>query len=463
MDKRINEYLQSKKDEFISDLRRLVEINSVRTNEKEGMPFGEGGAEALKEAAAILCEHSYTPTNFDNYALEADFGNAPEMMLLAHLDVVPEGDGWTKDPYKLTLEGDIAYGRGTTDDKGAAVACLYALDALRAIYGNPKTGVRLVLGSGEETGSEDMDHYFSKRPALKYTLSPDADYPLINIEKGRFAPFFKRTVKNEGSVKLISFDGGDTQNIVPSKASALVEGISAAEVKSIAEKISVETKAEFILEETASGVLIKANGVSAHAASPEKGNNAQTALIRLLAAMPLEGETKQALCSLDEVFPHGETNGENANLKLCDSVSGSLTLNFGVMSFNGSEFLCGTDLRCPILADSMDIKGIFAEKLSECGFTYVGSPEFRKAHYVSEDSELVKTCLRVYEEFTGNKGECLAIGGGTYVHDIDGGIAFGIEFPGRDYRIHGADEYADINELLLTAEMYAAVIKELCY
>ena len=95
--------------------------------------------------------------------------------------------------------------------------------------------------------------------------------------------------------------------------------------------------------------------------------------------------------------------------------------------------------------------------------TISGEPNFRKSHYVPDSSPLVETCLKVYEDHTGEKGKALAIGGGTYVHDIEGGVAFGIEFPGKDYRIHGADEYADINELLLTAAMYAAVIKELCY
>ena len=74
----------------------------------------------------------------------------------------------------MTQEGSILYGRGTTDDKGAALVCIYAMDAVREVFGEPKKGVRLVLGCAEETGSEDMEHYFSVRPTLEYTLSPDA-------------------------------------------------------------------------------------------------------------------------------------------------------------------------------------------------------------------------------------------------------------------------------------------------
>ena len=43
---------------------------------------------------------------------------------------------------------------------------------------------RLILGSDEECGSSDIRHYFESNPVPPKTLSPDADYPVINIEKG---------------------------------------------------------------------------------------------------------------------------------------------------------------------------------------------------------------------------------------------------------------------------------------
>lgn len=460
----LHDIIFEKRGQLIEELARLVEVNSVRTEPRAGMPFGPGGAAALAAAAEILSAHGYRSVNYDNYALEADFGDAPELMLLAHLDVVPAGDGWTKPPFRLTLEGDTAYGRGTTDDKGAALACLYAMDACRALYGEPKTGVRLVLGSGEETGSEDMDHYFSRRPKLPYTLSPDADYPLINIEKGRFAPMFTKKTDNTGRVTVSLFEGGDTQNIVPGKARAVVSGLTAAEAQESAARIEAETGVRFSLADTAEGLEIRAEGVSAHAASPEKGKNAQTGLIKLLCALPLsENGTRAALAALEALFPFGETDGASAGVKISDAVSGALTLNFGVLRYAENEFTCGTDLRCPVCADGSGLEETFLAAIAAHGFAYVGEPKLRPAHYVPAESRLVRTCLSVYEACTGEKGACLAIGGGTYVHGIEGGVAFGIEFPGRDYRIHGADEFADIGELLLTAEMYAMVIRALCY
>ena len=146
-----------------------------------------------------------------------------------------------------------------------------------------------------------------------------------------------------------------------------------------------------------------------------------------------------------------------------DEISGELTLNFGVLHFEDGIFKGSLDLRCPLCAKEENVKAVIEKAFVVNGFSFIGEPSMIPVHYVPEDAPVIKTALKVYEEYTGLKGECLAIGGGTYVHDIEGGVAFGIEFHGTDYRIHGADEFAVIDELLLTAKMYAAIIYELCY
>ncbi len=460
----IARYLSDRREAFVTELSALVGINSVRAAAKPGMPFGEGGAAALGEAARILGAHGYLSVNYGNYALEADLGAAPSLMLLAHLDVVEAGDGWTRPPFSLTREGDTLYGRGVTDDKGPALACLYAMDACRAVLGEPKTGVRLVLGSGEETGSEDMDHYFSRRPKLANTLSPDADYPLINLEKGRFAPGFTKTVRRTGNEELLWIEGGKTPNIVPAKTRCAVTGVSEERVLRACEAVSAKTGVRFETAHTPEGTEILAVGEGAHAAQPQKGNNSQTALILLLLELLCpEDAARETLSALRSLFPHGETDGAGAGVKQADERSGALTLNFGVLSYRDGVFTCGVDIRSPVSATEESVKTALGKRLAGAGFRFIGDPAMRPAHYVPDSSPLVRTLLDVYTAHTGEPGECLAIGGGTYVHDIEGGVAFGVEFPGKDYRIHGADEWADLDELLLTARMYADVIARLCY
>ena len=238
MKDKISAYIDSQREAFLDDLKRLVDIKSVREAPLDGMPFGEGPAKALEEAISISSKHGFDTINFENYAGEITYGEDPVLMLLAHLDVVDEGDFWTYEPYNMKIVDGRAYGRGTTDDKGAMLCCLYAMKAARELFGEPKKGVRLVMGCGEETGSEDMDYYFSKREKLPFTLSPDADYPLINLEKGRFAPQFTKTAENNGEKVVLSFFGGTTGNIVPCKSKVILKGLKENEISDTVKKVS---------------------------------------------------------------------------------------------------------------------------------------------------------------------------------------------------------------------------------
>ncbi|MBQ6898995.1 MAG: Sapep family Mn(2+)-dependent dipeptidase [Clostridia bacterium] len=464
MKNKISSYIDSQREDFLKDLKSLVDIKSVREAPAPGKPFGEGPARALGEAIKISASHGFDTVNFDNYAGEITYGKDPVLMLLAHLDVVDEGDFWTYEPYNMTIADGKAYGRGTTDDKGAMLCCLYAVKAARELFGEPKRGVRLVMGCGEETGSEDMDFYFSKREKLPFTLSPDADYPLINLEKGRFAPQFTKRAENSGEKTVFSFSGGTTGNIVPCKARVLLSGITAEEARPSIDAVSKKTGVEFSVSEENGLLGISALGVSAHAAHPDAGNNAQTALISLINTLDLtDNEAAASFRALERLFPHKETDGFSAGVRMSDETSGALTLNFGVLHFADGVFTGSLDLRCPLCANEENVKAVIGRAFADNGFSFEGDPEMIPVHYVPEDAPVIKTALKVYEEYTGLKGECLAIGGGTYVHDIPGGVAFGIEFHGTDYRIHGADEFAVIDELLLTAKMYTAIIYELCY
>ena len=51
-------------------------------------------------------------------------GPGPTLALVSHLDVVPPGSGWTRDPFTPTVEGDRLYGRGSGDAKASVAAML---------------------------------------------------------------------------------------------------------------------------------------------------------------------------------------------------------------------------------------------------------------------------------------------------------------------------------------------------
>ncbi|MDC6663049.1 M20/M25/M40 family metallo-hydrolase, partial [Leclercia adecarboxylata] len=129
--------------------------------------------------------------NFSGYAGHAEFGpeDAPEMVaMLGHLDVVPVGSEWTREPFGAEIEGDWLYARGASDDKGPTYAALFGAKAVLD-SGLPLTRrIRLIFGCDEESGWECMRHYFEvakqAKPDLAFT--PDAGFPLCYAEKGSF-------------------------------------------------------------------------------------------------------------------------------------------------------------------------------------------------------------------------------------------------------------------------------------
>ena len=119
-------------DEMMADLAALVAVNSVRGEETTEFPFGKEPARALSIALRQGERMGFTVENVDNYAGTIDLGDAKEMIgVMAHLDIVPAGDGWTDDPFTLTFKNDRIYGRGVVDDKGPVIAALYGMRIIR--------------------------------------------------------------------------------------------------------------------------------------------------------------------------------------------------------------------------------------------------------------------------------------------------------------------------------------------
>lgn len=460
----IERWFEREKDNMLRDLGRLIAVRSVREEPLPGKPFGEGPAAALREAEEILREMGFAPVNFENLVVTADLnGREPVLGILCHLDVVPEGSGWSTDPFKATIKDGKIYGRGAADDKGPAIAAMYALKAAREIAPELTRGCRIILGSAEETGHEDLTEYRKAHAMPPNLFTPDADYPVVNLEKGRLSPLFEaKWEKSEALPRLAFLTGGETANRVPDQARAEVLGVSMEDVEPLCRRFTEETGARLTAEPMEGGVRVFAAGVGAHAAEPEKGVNAQTALLALLRNLNLAdcGSTR-AVTALCRLFPHGDTAGRALGIAVEDELSGALTLNFGVLKIDERGLSGGCDLRLPLASTEENTDRALKNALEDAGFTVTGM-EKSLVHHTPADTPFVQTLLRVYEAYTGEKGQCQSVGGQTYVHGIPGGVAFGCAFPGTDNRMHAADEFAVIDELILSARMFTQVILEMC-
>ena len=242
----------------------------------------------------------------------------------------------------------------------------------------------------------------------------------------------------------------------------MIEGLDASDIQAAAKGWTERTGVTFTVATKKELVKVIANGASAHAAMPHLGNNAQTALLGMLAQLPMAPSRGfEVIRGLAELFPHGDFYGEAAGVKMED-FSGPLTLNFGIFNYAMTGFSGAFDSRVPVCANRENMADVIVGRLSKLGISVLEKGEMRPAHHTPEDSELVKTLLRVYEQYTGEKGYCVAIGGGTYAHEIPGAVAYGLKLPGENCNSHGSDEFTFIDRLIDGGKIFAQVIVDLC-
>lgn len=461
----IEAYFGGKEAALIEGISRLVSIRSVRGEPVPGAPFGAGPGAALAEALKLAGEWGLKdPESHQGYVGTADLNDKETALhILGHLDVVNEGEGWTvTEPYEPKVEDGCIYGRGTDDDKGPVVVAMLAMKCVKDLGIPLKKNVRLIMGTDEESGSADIAHYFASHPFAPNTFSPDSGFPVVNIEKGGYHPVFTKSwPKHEALPRLAWFRGGIRINILPADASCAVEGLTEEQILPAAQAVTAQTRVNFSLNSENGLTVIEAKGTASHAAFPQGGNNAITGLLTLLDRLPLaESEAKDAIHALTELFPHGDSAGKALGIAQEDALSHDLTVAFSLLEMDETGLKGQFDSRVPICATKENCSDVAQVSFGRHGFTLTG--EMAAPHHTPADSDFVRTLLQCYENYTGLKGECLAIGGGTYVHNIPGGVAFGCSFPGFNTFLHGPNERARISDLMTSAKIFAQVIAEVC-
>lgn len=461
MQLKISKYIDDHAGDMIAALSSLVAIPSVRGKAEAGMPYGKEPARALAKMLEMAEKYGFTVKNHENYMGTIDFDPSKETTLgvLCHLDVVPEGTGWSNPPYTLTLAGGKLLGRGSADDKGPAVAVLFALRALRECGYELSQNVRFLVGCDEECGSSDLAYYRKKEALPPRVFTPDGSFPVINLEKGMVRGKVIKKITADGKKTVLSASGGTVVNAVPDRAYASLRGFSGEELAAAKKALPEGVILEYAVENDVINVTVK--GKSAHASTPEDGKNAVTALLAFLGALPTDDGTSAFFAGLSAIFRFDETDGSSLGIAASDEKSGALTFVFSVFSFEKGSFEGRFDIRFPICRTSEKVRAGFEKAVTRAGLA-IDEWNGNEPHYVDENSEFIKTLLSVYTELTNKNGHCIAIGGGTYVHNVDGGVAFGAEFPGTESRMHGADEFISLEHLTLSAKIYAEAILRLC-
>jgi len=465
MKEQIIRWMETHRQEMLEDLKTLCRIRSVEGEAEENAPYGDGSAKVLAVAMEMCAGYGFNVTNYDWHAASADLGQSAgrKLDILAHLDVVGEGDGWDSDPFEPVIKDDgYIYGRGVADDKGGAVAALYAMRCVKELGLPIRAGCRLILGTDEESGSRDIDHYYKRETPAPHTFTPDSEFPVCNAEKGFYRLRFRKSWEPETALpRVTALSGGFRTNVVPTEAWAEVVGMRPEHLLAGCMPLCAEVGASCRVEETDAGAKVIVTARGCHAAMPAQGINGNTVLFYALSQLPLaDCASTRAVRDIARLLPHGDWLGKALGIAQRDDITGELTCSFTMIEFTGSglEGLC--DCRIPLCATAENCKDVAEGKLSARGFEAAGM--MIPPHYTPAEGEFIQTLLRAYESYTGLPGTCYHMGGGTYVHDVPGGVAFGIGMPGVDVRMHGANERFPVADLLTAAEIFAQVIADLC-
>ena len=442
----VKQFIEENFEDMKADLKSLVDINSEYSDDVK--PFGSGPRKALDQALKLMEEKGLKTTNVDYYCGFGEIGEGDKLVgILAHLDVVPAGEGWDSDPYDMIEKDGYVFGRGVTDDKGAGVASMYALKYLIDEKYPFKKRFRLILGCNEEKGSACIRYYVSKYGDVDYGFTPDGNFPGIYAEKGMVGA----ALVGHNS-KIISIKGGDVSNAVCKKVVCEVPNGSFDEDK--LRTYFDENKIKFEIEK-GENTIITAHGVAAHASMPDLGVNAFDHLMEALYLADFNDSFVSWFHRNFATTLHGEKLGFDA---IRDDVSDT-SINFGVVSKNGKDINVTLDMRFPVKTNSKKVLELLqiSDEDNECVIRNAVEPL-----YFDIDSPMIRALKKAYEDVTGDHETPMeAIGGGTYAKAINNIIAFGCEFQGEESHIHDVNERMKLDYFKKQVEIYIEAIKNL--
>lgn len=465
-----NEF-EKNKERFISDLQGLIRIPSV-AGEAEGVfPFGKSVQDAFTYMLDLGSSMGFETKNVDYYGGHIDFPGSEEgvMAVVGHIDVVPEGEGWTRDAFGGEVEDGWIYGRGTQDDKGPTMVGLYAMKILKDLGFQPKKTVRLILGLDEEDSWSGMKYYLEHEPAPDFGIVPDADFPLVQCEKGLLEFYLLRDGKEnektagDGSIVLERFTGGSAANVVAGRAAVLIAGNPEALAKT--QQLLLEKAAqkgyEVKLSVKEGRLDAEMTGEPSHAAFPERGKNAVSMLMDLIGELVFANEEANALVTFYNSRIGLSYDGSKIGCDMEDELSGKLTFNVGKISFGEGITKLTIDIRYPVTKSKDDVCEIIERALQGSGFRMEVFDHI-KSIYQESDNPVVVTLLDVYREISGDfDTKPSAIGGATFARAIPNCMAFGALFPGDPELEHQKDEKIEIAQLIKAGIIYAEAIYRL--
>jgi len=450
--------------EAVDSLQRSIRIPSVKGDATPEAPFGIAVLAALNDVVDLGKRLGFHTGVFENQVGWIEYGKGEHMVaFLGHVDVVPAGEGWKRNPFSAEIEDGIIYGRGVLDDKGPVIAAIYALNALKNSGLDISKRIRILVGTNEENGFTAIKHYVSSKQELPVMgFTSDACYPLLNREKGALHLHCEAPIENSDVNGCVEICGGTATNVVPSCSVATVN-IKPADLENFKKEIEVIENGPFgTFSWEQSGddsIKIETFGIPEHGSRPEKGLNAIMVLLNVLGSTTLPLPVLNIINYLNAAIGF-EIDGKSLGIKQNDIESGDLTVNLGTLNLSEGKVSFTLDIRYPVFSNSSEILSILRSSFGKEGISFevlFDAPPL----FIDPSSEVIQKLQTVYRKETGQEPELLSTGESTYAKTIPNLVNFGPIFPEENYTIHQADECWSIDSFKRNISMMAAAFYEL--
>lgn len=450
----LQEKMAGYREEMLFHFKELLKMDTVRGEPCDGAPFGPGPRRALEYVLALSEGFGLKTVNLDNYIGYSEYGPGEDYVCsIAHLDVVPPGDGWTHPPFGAEEENGILYARGAGDDKPGVVVGLYTLRCMKELGYVPRRKLRVIYGCAEETGMEDLDHYLEQEPLPLFGFTPDADgYNIVNAEKGRME--FRLEGQKPADCPVLDVTGGLAPNMVPASVTAVFDRSRMTPEEGARFAAKLRTSPDLTWEDRGDQTTVAFRGASAHAAMPENGRSA-ISLYAQFAGDAL-GERADGLTrfiadaiGLDWTVP-------KLDIACRDDYMGPLTLSLGLIQTQGDRVWTVGDIRYPTSTSARELQAKLEAAASAAGLRLQVLSTVDGHHCVREEE------FAVLREVCLDKGKpeprCVAIAGGTYAKKFGGRL---VAFGGCGDGVHAPDEFVPIQDFYDHADMVSYTLYRL--
>lgn len=439
--------------ECIESIQQLIRIPSVKEAPTESAPFGEPIGQSLDFILNLAKKLGLHTRNLDGYIGIVEMGEgAEELGILVHVDVVPAGDEskWRFPPFSGTIADGSIWGRGTLDDKGPAVAVLYAMKLLNDLSLSWNKRIRLIIGTDEESTWEDIDYYKQVEALPTMAFTPDGCFPVTNSEKGILTLRYEKQITDSTIVSDVK--AGERSNVTPGLATATLE----MDYDTFIKDNTIKNSAVSVKKAKNGKCVITATGKEGHSSLPVQEENAIHLLLKALKNFLREKDSFLEVIDFYEGYLEA-TNGSGHGCKLSDDTSGELTLATSILNFSNLNVELISNIRYPSSYKKADIINNCTDKLIASTFDW-SILEHKDPVYIPEDTPFIQELLFIYNNYFDSNEKAQSIAGGTYARAFPNTVAFGALIPGKPLNAHEVDEHVELEIIHDWINIYAQTI-----